>query len=111
MPTMEGHSNRRINERVAFEVDAECIKISGRSDVFSAKSTNFSKNGLNLISRKPVKPGANLIIRMHRDVHSVSGCALSPIDENGLTEVCWVKEVMGTDGMPYAMGIKYLYAD
>lgn len=46
------------NFDTACDLRAECIKLTGRSDVFNANMIKCGKNGLVLASPKVVKKGA-----------------------------------------------------
>ena len=94
-----------------WTLHAECIKLSGRSDVFTAKTIRHSRNGMVLISRKAFKPGTYLIVRMLDFPPSSSGEGEPRIRSMGLAEVRWVEEVMGEDGLTYEMGIRYVHTD
>lgn len=93
------------------DLNAECIKLSGRSDVFSAKSVSFSRNNLILISRKVVKPGTNLIIRFKELPLSKTHKNYEGLRGAGLAEVQWVEEIIDSDGLAYALGVRYIYND
>jgi hypothetical protein len=92
-------------------LNAECIKLSGRSDVFNARSVNFSRNGLILVSRKAVKPGTNLIVRIKDLPLSQTGRNIEGYRTTGLAEVQWVEEIIDSDGLAYALGVSYIYTD
>ena len=101
--TLDGQSDLVLN--------AECIKLSGRSDVFNAKSVRFNQHGQILISRKAVKPGTNLIIRFINLTDAQAQNNDEDFRATSLTEVQWVEEVIESDGLAYAIGVKYLYMD
>ena len=108
---MEKHNGNRGNERVKCTLVAECIKLSGRSDVFCARSKNCSPGGLNLVAPKAVHPGTCLVVRI-KNISAVDGKGRGgTLTETGLAEVRWVEEVMDTEGLAYAMGLKYLFTD
>ncbi len=90
---------------------AECIKLSGRSDVFNAKSIKHTDGGMVLVSRKAFKPGTNLIVRMLDFPPSDSGEDYPRVRAMGLAEVRWVEEVMNEDGLAYEMGMRYVFTD
>jgi hypothetical protein len=92
-------------------LNAECIKLSGRSDVFNAKSVRFNQSGQILISRKAVKPGTNLIVRFKNLTDAQAQNNDEGFRATSLTEVQWVEEVIDSDGLAFAIGVKYLYMD
>lgn len=92
-------------------LNAECIKLSGRSDVFNAKSVRFDQNGQILVSRKAVKPGTNLIVRFKDLSHSQMTINNEDFRATSLTEVQWVEELIDADGLAYAFGVNYIYND
>ena len=97
--------------RKSWTLHAECIKLSGRSDVFTAKSIKHTSGGMVLVSRKAFKPGTTLIVRtldfpppdMSEDYPRVRAM--------GLAEVRWVEEVMDEDGLAYELGMRYVFTD
>lgn len=92
-------------------LNAECIKLSGRSDVFNARSVNSSRNGLILVSRKAVKAGTTLIVRFKDLPLSQTRRNDQGIRTTGLAEVQWVEEIIDSDGLAYALGVSYIYTD
>ena len=97
-----------MEKRATYDLDAECIRIVGRSDVFKVRLIDFTHNEMVLISRKPVRPGTYLILRL-ADLPSVEIRNNGEyIRMNGLTEVCWVEEVIEEDGLVYELGVKYV---
>ena len=90
---------------------AECIKLTGRSDVFIAKLVNCSRNGLILVSRKAVKPGTNLIIRFKTLPFRQIEQNTANLRVAGLAEVNWVEEIIDSEGLAYALGVNYIYTD
>ncbi len=111
MSIIEDPLGNRQNDRNACELKAECLKLTGRSDVFWAKSVNYSQDGLGLVSRKAVKPGTNLILRMLKlpslKVRKCDEC----VRATSMVEVRWVKEIMDTDGLSYEIGVRYVNMD
>ena len=100
---LDGQSNCVLN--------AECIKLTGRSDVFNAKSVRFDQHGQILISRRTVKPGTNLIIRFKDLSNTKAQFNAENFRATSLTEVQWVEEIIDSDGLAYAIGVNYLYMD
>ena len=92
-------------------LNAECIKLTGRSDVFNAKSVRFDQHGQILISRRTVKPGTNLIIRFKEFPDTKALFNDEDFRATSLTEVQWVEEIIDSDGLAYAIGVSYLYMD
>jgi hypothetical protein len=92
-------------------LNAECIKLTGRSDVFNAKSVRFDQYGQILISRRTVKPGTNLIIRFKDLPDTTAQFNDKDFRATSLTEVQWVEEIIDSDGLAYAIGVSYLYMD
>lgn len=88
----------------ACDIQAECIKLTGRSDVFNANMIKCSKEGLVLVSPKVVKKGAYLIVRIRNFTYGHEEYVRS----TGLTEVRWVEEVIDEKGLNYKMGLKYM---
>ncbi|MFO7687216.1 MAG: hypothetical protein R6V60_14125 [Desulfobacterales bacterium] len=93
------------------KLHAECIKLTGRSDVFTAYSIKHTDNEMVLVSRKAFKPGTNLIVRMLDFPSSDRLEDHSCVRAMGLAEVRWVAEVMDEDGLAYEMGMRYAYTD
>jgi hypothetical protein len=108
---MTPRPGNRINGRTPCVLAVECIKISGRKDVFSAKTVNYSREGLGLVSRKPVKTGTNLIVRLLDFPTPQTRADDERIRALGMAEVRWTKEVLDAEGLAYAMGVRYVYAD
>lgn len=94
-----------------WTLHAECIKLSGRSDVFAAKSIKHTRNGMVLVSRKVFKTGTNLIVRMLEFPPPDSSKDYPRVRAMGLAEVRWVEEVMDEDGLAYEMGMRYVFTD
>lgn len=92
----------------ACDLQAECIKLTGRSDVFNANMINCGKDGLVFVSPKVVKKGAYLIVRIRNFLHTETNGHEEYIRSTGLTEVCWVEEIINEKGLNYKMGLKYL---
>jgi hypothetical protein len=97
--------------RKSWTLQAECIELSGRSDVFNAKSIKHTHGGMVLVSRKAFKPGTNLIVRMLDFPPSKSSEDYPRVRAMGLAEVRWIEEVMGEDGLAYEMGMRYVFTD
>ena len=97
--------------RKSWTLNAECIKLSGRSDVFNAKSIKHTNGGMVLVSRKAFKPGTNLIVRMLDFPPSDSSEDYPRVRAMGLAEVRWVEEVMDEVGLAYEMGMRYVCTD
>ena len=101
--------NSQIEEctqcRKTWTLHAECIKLSGRSDVFTAKSVKHTHGGMVLISRKAFTPCPTLIVRMLDFPPSDSSEDYPRVRAMGLAEVRWVEEVMEEDGLAYEMGV------
>jgi len=111
MSTIEDNTGNRHNDRNACELMAECLKLTGRSDVFRARSINCSQDGLCLVSRKAVKPGTHLILRMlnfpQLEVSRNDECVCA----TSLVEVRWVEEIIDAGGLSYTMGVRYVHTD
>jgi hypothetical protein len=107
--------NTQIEEctqcRKSWTLHAECIKLSGRTDVFNAKSIKHTSGGMVLVSRKAFKPGTNLIVRMLDFPPSDSSEDYPRVRAMGLAEVRWVEEVMDEDGLFYELGMRYVFTD
>ena len=100
-----------LNGQTNPVLNAECIKLTGRSDVFNAKSVRFDQHGQVLISRRTVKPGTNLIIRFKDLPDTKAQFNDEDFRATSLTEVRWVEEIIDSDGLAYAIGVSYLYMD
>ncbi|MFZ0242745.1 MAG: hypothetical protein WAL90_13965 [Desulfobacterales bacterium] len=101
----------RLQSRRTWALHAECIKLSGKSDVFNATSIKHAGNTMVLVSRKACKPGTNIIVRM-LDFPPATGDEDGPrIRGMGLAEVRWIEEIMDEDGLAYEMGMRYVYTD
>lgn len=92
------------------QLHAECIKISGRSDVFNVTSRKYDGEKLILVSKTAVRPGTCLIVRM-LDFPAVQPEAGGFLRAAGIAEVQSVREIMEEDGLAYELGVKYLYTD
>ena len=92
--------------RKTWTLRAECIKLSGRSDVFIAKSIKHTHGGMVLVSRKAFKPGTKLDFPP-----SDSSDDYPRVRAMGLAEVRWIEEVMDDDGLAYEMGMRYVFTD
>jgi hypothetical protein len=101
----------RTTSRKKGRLHAECITLSGRSDVFTAESIRHSRDNIVLVSKKAVKTGTNLVVRMldFPPQHNSEDCPR--IRAMGLVEVLWVDEVMIEDGLAYEIGMRYVYTD
>jgi hypothetical protein len=95
----------------SWTLRAECIKLSGKSDVFNAKATKHSSGGMVLVARKACKPGTTLIVRMLDFPPSDSSDDYPRVRAMALAEVRWVEEVMDEDGLAYEMGMRYVLTD
>lgn len=105
---MNSQTGNLKEQRATCDLDAECIKVAGRRDVFKVRLIDFAQNEMVLISRKSVKPGTYLILRL-ADLPSVEIRNDSEyIRMNGLIEVSWADEVIEEDGLVYALGVKYV---
>ncbi len=111
MSTIGHQIENRQRGRTACELRAECLKLSGRSDVFTARSINYHQDGIVLVSRKAVKPGTLLVVRVLNFPSAQVLAGNAGLRSTGLAEVRWVEEFMDTDGLAYAMSLRYLYAD
>ena len=92
------------NCNTACDLQAECIKLTGRSDIFNANITKCGKDGLVLSSPKVIKKGVYLIVRIRNFTYGHEEYVRS----TGLTEVCWVEEVINEKGLNYKIGLKYM---
>lgn len=108
---MDTIAGKILNENPDGAMNAECIKLTGRSDVFNARSVNSSRNGLILVSRKAVKAGTTLIVRFKDLPLSQTGRNIEGYRTTGLAEVQWVEEIIDSDGLAYALGVSYIYTD
>jgi hypothetical protein len=95
----------------ACRLRAECIKISGRSNVFNATSRKYGQDELVLVSKTPVHPGTCLIVRMLDLPASKHLTHTGFLRTAAIAEVQYVQEVMEEDGLAYEMVVKYLYTD
>lgn len=101
----------RKKSHTARELKAQCLKLSGQSAAFYARSIKYSRDGLVLVSPKALKPGTNLIVRLLNIPPASAGNDTVHIRATGLAEVCWVEEIMDAYGLAYAMSLKYVTAD
>jgi len=100
-----------IEDSRTCRLQAECIKISGRSHVFSAESVTYEKNQLSMVSKTAVPPGTCLIVRM-LDLPGIKHCRdVGAPRTVGIAEVQGVEEVMDDGGMAYKLLAKYLYTE
>jgi len=102
---------KRINCPDACRLHAECIKISGRSHVFPAKSIRYDKDELVLLSKTAVRPGTCLIVRLLDFPSATQRSDTGFLRTAGIAEVQSVQEVMEEDGLAYELGVRYLYTD
>jgi len=108
---MHTHVEECSARRKSWTLHAECIKLSGRSDVFNAKSIKHTSGGMVLVSKKVFKPGTTLIVRMLDFPPSDSSEDYPRVRAMGLAEVRWVEEVMDEDGLVYELGMRYVFTD
>ncbi len=108
MSTLGNPIESRQRRRTPCELNTECLKLSGRSDVFSARSINYSQDGIVLVSKRAVKPGTFLVVRVLNFPSAQVLSGDTSIRSTGLAEVCWVEEVMDADGLSYAMSLRYV---
>jgi len=111
MSTIGNQIENRQRRRATCEFRAECLKLSGRSDVFTARSINYNQDGIVLVSRKAVKPGTLLVVRVLNIPSAQMLTDNAGIRSTGLAEVRWVEEVMDADGLSYVMSLRYVYTD
>jgi hypothetical protein len=105
---MNSQTGNLMEQRAACDLDAECINVAGRSNAFKVRLIDITQNEMLLISRKPVRPGTYLILRL-ADLPSVEIRDDSEyLRMNGLIEVSWADEVIEEDGLVYALGVKYV---
>ena len=95
----------------ACQFCTECIKISGRSNVFNATSRKYDQDELVLVSKMPVHPGTCLIVRMLDLPASKDLMHTGFLRTAAIAEVQYVQEIMEEDGLAYEMGVRYLYTD
>lgn len=107
---MNSQTGNRKARSATSDPNAECIKVTGRREVFNVRLIDVTQNEVVLISKKPLRPGTYLILRL-ADLPTVEICNNSEyIRMHGLAEVCWVEELIEEDGLVYTVGVKYLAA-
>ena len=99
----------RLSQRKSCVLPAEVIKLTGTCAVDRIRVTNFSKEGMCLISKKPMEIGSYLIIRIH-DLSAIEDLnACGSIGTVGVTEVRWVKKIVDNGDLEFRTGVKYLF--
>jgi hypothetical protein len=108
---MGGNVNDKKNQSFSTVNDnpyAECIKLSGRSDVFSADIISCANDGLTLVAQKPIKQGAYLVVRIRHLSYEVFFRDNMYIRSTGLAEVRSVEEFIDEKGLSYQMKLTYV---
>ncbi len=108
MSALDNPMETRHRRCTPYEINTECLKLSGRSDVFSARSINYSHDGIVLVSKRALKPGTLLVVRVLNFPSAQVLSGDTSIRSTGLAEVRWVEEVMDADGLSYAMSLRYV---
>ncbi len=75
-----------------------------------AKTANYSKGGLQIDANFPLKPGANVYIRVEDLLPNASGSMASGFCEMrslSIAQVRWCKEILDPHGSSYKVGLKY----
>ncbi len=105
---MDHSGNISTNNDFTCAHQAECIRLTGRSDVFQAQIVMCRRDGLDLVAPKFAKPGTYLIVRMRKFSPTASSVHEDYIRTTGLTEVRWVEEVIDENGLTFKMRLKYI---
>jgi hypothetical protein len=87
---------------------AECIKLSGRSDVFRADIKRCDNNGLTLVTQKSIKQGTYLVVRIRHFSYEIFFRDNMYIRSTGLAEVRSVEEFINEKGLSYQMKLTYV---
>lgn len=107
----ENVNDRKKNQTCTTVHDspyAECIKLTGRSDVFNADIKRCDNNGLTLVTQKPIKQGVYLVVRIRHFSYETSFRDNSYIRSTGLAEVRTVEEFIDEKGLSYQMKLTYV---
>jgi hypothetical protein len=106
---MMDNIERRANERCSHQASVTCAYFN--SDKFyHAMTGNHSQEGINFVSDFPLKPGANIYVRVDyysHDDHQADICDCGGVRQIGLAEVKWCREIPGDYGSFYKIGLKY----
>ena len=105
---MDHSENNSTDNALTCAHHAECIRLTGKSDVFQAQIIMCGKDGLDLVAPKFTKPGTYLIVRMRNYSPAVSPGHEDYLRTTGLTEVRWVEEIIDENGLTYKMRLKYI---
>jgi len=104
-PPIEKRASRRNN----YVATITCTHFNA-DRFYAAKTTNHSKERLQLDSNFPLKPGASIYIRIEDLLLNVSGSNASDFNELrslSLAQVRWCKEISDPRGNYYKVGLKY----
>ena len=93
---------------LACDHQAECIRLTGRSDVFHAHIIMCGKDGLDIVAPKYTNPGTYLIVRMRNFSPAAPPGYEEHIRSAGLAEVRRVDEIIDENGFIYKMRLKYI---
>jgi len=106
---MKPHIEKRACRRNDYVASITCTHFN--SDRFySARTTNHSKEGLQFDSDFPLKPGANMYIRVEDLLLNASdfkGSGFCELRSLSLAQVRWCKEIPDPHGSYYKVGLKY----
>ena len=106
---MKSHIEKRAFRRNSYVASITCTHFN--SDRFySARTTNHSKEGLQLDANFPLKPGASIYIKVEDLLRYVSGSKTSDFSDLrslSLAQVRWCREIRDPGGTYYKVGLKY----
>ena len=102
-------NERRVYKRCRYQTPVICAYFN--SDRFyHAKTTNHSREGINFVSKFPLKTGANIYVRVDydsQDDHRSSICDCGGVRQIGIAKVKWCREVSDNFGSFYKIGLNY----
>ena len=105
---MKDNTELRADKRCCHQASVTCAYFN--SDRFyHVKATNHSKDGISLFADFPLKPRASIYVRVDSyspgELVGMGGCR--GMRTMGVAEVKWCKEIPGTYGPSYSIGLKY----
>jgi len=106
---MDTHLEKRNSERYG-DKSSVTVAYFNKDTYHSARSLNYSKDGIYFELDFPLKPGADVVIRRNRITHPDAGSA----DHEGFRSVSvanvrWCKELADFDKISYGVGAKYYH--
>lgn len=106
---MKDNIERRANERCSHQTSVTCAYFNSNR-FYHAEATNHSIDGINFFPDFPLKPGSSIYVRIDSyspESHRTGTCDCRGVRTIGLAEVKWCKEISGSYGAFYSIGLKY----